>query len=297
MISDSRVFCFLCINGSKSKRWNELNRLQKTLGFLLILILAVLSGCGTGTSESNEKKATQPTEEETNVSQSGDENEVESSLKREDVIGVAAKVTRVVDGDTVKVELLNGKEETVRLILVDTPETKHPQLKVQPFGPEASDYTTEHLTNQEVTLEFDAEERDRYGRLLAYIWVDSKLFNEELVAKGLARVAVFPPNTKYVDEFRKTQDQARKNKLGIWSIENYVEEKGYNSEVARGIKEKEEDESAELNERCENKIKGNKNSKIYHVPTGAHYDQKMNNVQWFCTEEEAEEAGYRQSKN
>ncbi|CAM4053154.1 thermonuclease family protein [Lederbergia lenta] len=147
-------------------------------------------------------------------------------LKDDSINGIKTKVKRVVDGDTIKVTM-DGKEETVRLILVDTPETKHPQMGIQPFGPEASDFTTKTLDGQEVTLEVGIEERDRYGRLLAYVWIGDKLFNNMLLEKGLARVAVFPPNTKYLDQFNSTQDKAKEKAIGIWSIENYVTDKGY----------------------------------------------------------------------
>ncbi|MFD1907245.1 thermonuclease family protein [Paenibacillus rhizoplanae] len=80
----------------------------------------------------------------------------------------------------------------MRLILIDTPETK----PVQPFGPEASAFTTKLLMDNTVRLEFDVSERDQYGRILAYAYVDDKMVNELLLEKGLARVAVFQPNVK-----------------------------------------------------------------------------------------------------
>lgn len=141
---------------------------------------------------------------------------------------IPAVVKRVVDGDTIKVDI-KGREETGRLILVDTPETKHPRIGVQPFGSEASAFTKKELTNKEVHLEMDVQERDKYGRLLAYIWINNKMFNAILLEKGLARVAIFPPNTKYVDEYNRIQKHARSKELGIWSIENYATDKGYNS--------------------------------------------------------------------
>ncbi|TYR81809.1 thermonuclease family protein [Priestia megaterium] len=278
---------------------------NRIIAALLAITLAlVFSGCANEANDSQstaDKKEQNETVQTPSEKEAGDEVEKEIKAKREDIVGVAGKVTRVVDGDTLKVTLLDGKEETVRLVLVDTPETKHPQLNVQPFGPEASEYTKSRLNGEEVTLEFDVQERDQYGRLLAYVWVDNELFNQELIAKGLARLAIFPPNTKYVDDFRKGQTKAKKSKKGIWSIENYVEEKGYNTEISTGSaassSKPSSSQSTEINERCEGKIKGNKNSKVYHVPEGAHYNQTMNNIQWFCSEEEAVEAGYRKSKS
>jgi micrococcal nuclease len=138
----------------------------------------------------------------------------------------------VIDGDTILVAFKNNREERVRMILIDTPETKHPHLGVEPFGPEASKYTKEKLYGKEVQLETDVQQRDKYGRLLAYIWVNGELYNEELINNGLARVAVFPPNTKYVRIFRSLQAIARKKKIGIWSIKDYVNDRGYNTDIS-----------------------------------------------------------------
>lgn len=88
---------------------------------------------------------------------------------------------------------------------MDTPETKHSQMDIQPFGPEAAAFTTEQLKGKEITLEVGVQERDRYGRVLAYVWIGEKLFDQTLLEKGLAWFAVYPPNTKYLDEFHTTQ--------------------------------------------------------------------------------------------
>ncbi|MDY0941184.1 MULTISPECIES: thermonuclease family protein [Priestia] len=201
---------------------------------MLAMFMLLLTGCSDEQASHSTTSST-GTKQAVQVEDSSDQEDDHSPSKasREDVVGEAATVERVVDGDTLKVKMLNGKTDRVRLLLVDTPETKHPKLGVQPFGPEASAYTKKRLEGQEITLEFDVQERDQYGRLLAYVWIDNELYNEELLAKGLARVAVFPPNTKYVDEFKKIQEQARKSEKGIWSIENYAQEKGYNTDAVK----------------------------------------------------------------
>lgn len=142
-----------------------------------------------------------------------------------------AKVLRVVDGDTMKVSI-DGKKETIRLLLVDTPESVKPDLpEPQPFAIEASNFAKKMLTDKDVQIELGISERDKYGRLLCYLYVDGKMFNETLLEQGFARVAyVFAPNVKYVDEFRTIQDKARKRGLGIWSIENYAQEDGFHEE-------------------------------------------------------------------
>lgn len=161
---------------------------------------------------------------------------------------IKAEITRVVDGDTMKVAI-GDKEETIRLLLVDTPETKHPDLPVQPFGPEASQFAKEQLENKQVQLELDVSERDKYGRLLVYLWKDDVMFNELLLQEGLARVAyVYPPNIKYVDQFREIQQEAQQQEIGIWSIENYATEDGY--DVQANGEESKADTEPKLYQNC-----------------------------------------------
>ncbi|WP_227395435.1 thermonuclease family protein [Jeotgalibacillus aurantiacus] len=199
-----------------------------------------------------------------------------SSCSEESLSG---EVTYVVDGDTLDVQFDDGSEERIRLLLIDTPETKHPSLGVQPYGPEASEFTS-RLEGERVELELDVSERDRYGRLLAYVWHDDEMFNKKLLEEGLARIAVYPPNTRYVDEFRAIEEKAKSEGVGIWSIEDY---------------QSAEDRPLESNG-CE--IKGNINSQgdqIYHTPESAYYEQTIPEV-WFCSEKEAEQAGFRAPK-
>jgi len=106
-------------------------------------------------------------------------------------------------------------EKDTRLL---TPETKHPQRGVEPCGPEASAFTAKMLpAGTTVKLELDVRERDQYGRILAYVYKDGKSVQEALLAEGLARVAVYPPNVKYVDEYREIEAKAKEQKKGIWA--------------------------------------------------------------------------------
>lgn len=137
-----------------------------------------------------------------------------------------ARVLKVVDGDTVKV-LLYRTEEQVRLIGVDTPETKDPRKPVECFGPEASQFTNSVLEGQQVWLTYKPNERrDKYDRLLAYLWLnldedpEPELFNEELVRKGYARVYPFFP-FDYLEGFRLAEERARAQKLGLWGKCDY----------------------------------------------------------------------------
>lgn len=144
-----------------------------------------------------------------------------------------AEIVRVVDGDTVVVKTNEGVEERVRLLLIDTPESVHPNKEKELFGEEASDYAKEILQKGDVvTLEVGNPDRDRYGRLLAYIWVDDMNFNQHMIEKGYARVGyVYEPNTKYLDEFEHTEREAQKKKENIWSIDGYVTDDGFDMSV------------------------------------------------------------------
>jgi len=135
-------------------------------------------------------------------------------------------VTRVVDGDTAVITLASGVSEKVRFIGIDTPEstTQH-----EPYGEEASAYTKRVLAGRTVYLETDAELRDRYGRLLAYIWLEqpvsdsdaevrTKMFNARLALDGFAQQMTFPPNVKYVDNFATYVREAREAERGLWGI-------------------------------------------------------------------------------
>ncbi|MDX5474885.1 MAG: thermonuclease family protein [Bacillaceae bacterium] len=141
---------------------------------------------------------------------------------------VTVPITSVIDGDTIRVKF-EGKEERVRFLLIDTPEMNHGNdEEPQPFGQDATDFVKDMLKAGEVELELDINERDRYGRILAYLYVDGVNVQEELLRNGLARVAyVFPPNTRYVDEYKAIQQEAQANEMGIWSVENYSQEDGF----------------------------------------------------------------------
>ena len=131
--------------------------------------------------------------------------------------GVDAVVTSITDGDTIRVRTADGADEPVRLIGIDTPETRDPRRPVECFGREASAQMAALLpVGTRVRLERDAELRDRYERLLAYVWrIDDGLHvNEALVAAGWAAPFRVPPNVKYADRFSALGSAAREQGLG-----------------------------------------------------------------------------------
>jgi micrococcal nuclease len=125
----------------------------------------------------------------------------------------------VVDGDTINISpAINGNDE-VRLIGMDTPETRDPSEEIEPYGPEASAYAVSKLSGVDVELEFDQERTDQYGRLLAYVYpAGGEMFNVDLVEEGYAQAYPYPPNTRYEDRFAAAQDEARDAGLGIWGL-------------------------------------------------------------------------------
>ncbi len=129
-----------------------------------------------------------------------------------------ATVTRVVDGDTVQVQI-GSVSESVRLIGVDTPETVDERKPVQCFGPEASARTRELLpAGTAVRLERDAEARDHYGRLLAYVFraSDGLFVNLALVRDGFATALIIEPNATFAAQLRDAEGTARAARLGLW---------------------------------------------------------------------------------
>jgi len=156
-----------------------------------------------------------------------DVSSIVADTSAEESVKMEVVINQVTDGDTVNVEMPDGSEESVRLLLIDTPESVHPDKPDQPYGEKASQFATETLQKgQTVTLEVGNPKRDKYDRLLGYIWIDDTNFNQLMIEKGYARVAyVQESNTKYLEEFKKAEDQAEEKDVNIWSIDGYVENK------------------------------------------------------------------------
>jgi micrococcal nuclease len=129
------------------------------------------------------------------------------------------KVLEVIDGDTIR---LSGGS-LLRYIGLDTPEVRTKQggrfvYDPEPFSLEATEYNRQLVEGKSVRIEFDIETQDKYGRLLGYCFVDDTFVNAKLIEEGFAVIYTFPPNVKYVDEFRKLQNEARNDQRGLWGI-------------------------------------------------------------------------------
>ena len=133
------------------------------------------------------------------------------------------RVTRVIDGDTVEIQH-EGALAKVRFIGVDTPETVHPDRPVEPYGEAASKYMANLLTGERVYLRFGDEERDKYGRVLAYVFraPDGMFVNLELVRQGYGRAYVRYP-FKHMDLFQMYEARAKKAAKGLWGVSDIGE--------------------------------------------------------------------------
>lgn len=143
----------------------------------------------------------------------------------------SAVVTRIVDGDTIEVEVTGtspgpgageaavGESYTVRLVGIDTPESVKPGSPVECFGKEASAAATALLEGAEVRLVKDVEETDRFDRLLRYVYLGEEMANARLVVNGYASAFTYPPNVRHSDLFVQLERQARDNNRGLWSPE------------------------------------------------------------------------------
>jgi micrococcal nuclease len=143
------------------------------------------------------------------------------------------KINKVIDGDTIKIER-SGKKETVRLIGVDTPESKRNKKAkkdakrakkdidtITKLGKESTKHTKKLLkNNKEVYIETDVQKKDKYGRTLGYVYLDSKkkrMLNEEIIKDGYGTVMTIPPNVKYEKKLREAQKKSIKRKKGLWN--------------------------------------------------------------------------------
>ncbi|NSW84098.1 MAG: thermonuclease family protein [Syntrophothermus sp.] len=253
--------------------------------FLMLSLLTsvVLSGCGSSSSTTSAPQQNPPGTQQS----AAEPAKADSPGQPASPVKVAsATVTSVADGDTLHVKI-NGREEKVRLIGVNTPEIAHPDLgiKEQPYGKEAAAYTQKRLTGKQVYLELDVGERDKYGRILAYVWLEqpksdsetevrAKMYNAELLLNGYAQVMTVPPNVKYADTFVKFQQEARDAGKGLWGA------------TVSGTKTS-----------GTGKYIGNSSSKKFHLPT-CEWAQKIslkNRIE-FTTREEAVKAGYEPCK-
>jgi micrococcal nuclease len=126
-----------------------------------------------------------------------------------------ALVVEVVDGDTARMAI-EGREQSVRYIGIDTPESVIPGERPECFGKRAAGLNRELVDGERVTLVFGDERRDHYGRLLAYVYLGERFVNAEIVRRGYARTLAIAPNTDFADRLDRLQQAAANAGRGLW---------------------------------------------------------------------------------
>lgn len=213
-------------------------KLFKTKQFKSLLLLGSLSfslffgGCSDSTATLSSTSSSNSIQENNN-SNSTDITSIPKDAEE-------ASIERVVDGDTMKVKLKSsGETVTLRLLLIDTPESVKPGVEPQPYSIDASNFAKESLqTGDKVYLEYDdGDKTDKYDRHLCYLWFYSKedeswrMFNEKIIEKGLARVGYIYSQRRHLDTLYSAQDKAKDKNLNIWSVSGYVTDKGFDVEA------------------------------------------------------------------
>lgn len=272
---------------------------RKRILFFLITILSLLLFSGCSQEQNKKSPAPQPISpvSGTTVQKENEQNPPSEEKKRNDNRNDnSVKVSRVIDGDTIEVE---GGEK-IRYIGIDTPETVDPRKPVQCFGVESFNKNKELVEGKEIRLEKDVSERDKYNRLLRYVYVGDIFVNLELIKQGFAYSYSYPPDIKYQDQFVKAQQEARKVKRGLWSI--CQESTQTQTSTTPQTQTQTQNQTNNSSGSCT--IKGNissTNEKIYHLIGCGSYNQTKidegRGERWFCSEQEAVTAGWRKAKN
>jgi len=185
------------------------NKISQKTTFLILVFLTVVSLINQLTNQLTQK----------NTAYSKNLPQSKINLSTKTASAEAFFVTKVIDGDTIVLE--NGQK--VRYIGIDTPELHHPKKEVECFSQQAYEKNKELVLGKKVFLQKDISEKDKYNRLLRYVFLDEKMSTDEgsfinlyLVKNGFAFAATFPPDVKYANVFLTAQNEARQKNLGLW---------------------------------------------------------------------------------
>lgn len=240
-----------------------------------------------------------------------------SDEQGDSTVGESVEVISVTDGDTMKV-MYKGEQRNVRFLLIDAPEMHHKTYGEQPYGKEAQQLNRTILNEaKSVSIEFDetGDREDKYDRLLAYVYADGQSVQEQLIESGYVRVGyVYNKQAAYLEDYEKAQEKAKSENRGIWQYPGYVTERGFVKEKvpnwsvgmklpASGDEKTNKGSSATISKDKSEKsgqsctIKGNindKGNKNYFIVGDANYEQ-VNEEELFCSEEDAEAAGFKRA--
>ena len=266
-----------------------------TLGIILLLII----GIGIGRLSAPKTPVISPTPQPEVLTNSS----VATTLPTSTGLVERATIKRVIDGDTV--ELSDGRK--LRYIGIDTPETVDPRISVECFGREASSFNRNLVEGKAVELEKDISNTDRYGRLLRYVYLlqeeNRVMVNKLLVSEGYAVSSSYPPDIKYQEELNELETTAQTQNKGLWSS-CATNSTSPQASIAGSAATTIVNEISTATNVGTCTIKGNISSsgeKIYHVSGCGSYDKtainEQNGERWFCSEDEAVNAGWRKAKN
>lgn len=277
----------------------KFNKLKSIFLSSALAISIFFTGCSNGDQNTitNQTQIKDSTSSNSQVSVESNSSYQDSSSSKEVPKGsVKATVERVVDGDTMKLKLDKTKEVvTLRLLLVDTPESVKKGVDPQPYSIEASNFAKNTLkAGDTVYIEYDeGDKTDKYDRHLGYLWYYSndnsnwQMFNETLISQGYARVGYIYSQKRHLDEFYKAQDYAKSNKLNIWSVDGYVTDRGYDVDAYNSNKN-----TSSSNSNSSSNIVyangGSSSSNKYHSTKDAHNMKGAVKM----TEKEAKSKGY-----
>lgn len=277
----------------------KFNKLKSIFLSSALAISILFTGCSNGDQNTitNQTQIKDSTSSNSQVSVESNSSYQDSSSSKEVPKGsVKATVERVVDGDTMKLKLDKTKEVvTLRLLLVDTPESVKKGVDPQPYSIEASNFAKNTLkAGDTVYIEYDeGDKTDKYDRHLGYLWYYSndnsnwQMFNETLISQGYARVGYIYSQKRHLDEFYKAQDYAKSNKLNIWSVYGYVTDRGYDVDAYNSNK----NTSSNSSSSSSNIVYangGSSSSNKYHSTKDAHNMKGAVKM----TEKEAKSKGY-----
>ena len=277
----------------------KFNKLKSIFLSSALAISILFTGCSNGDQNTvtNQTQIKDSTSSNSQVSVESNSSYQDSSSSKEVPKGsVKATVERVVDGDTMKLKLDKTKEVvTLRLLLVDTPESVKKGVDPQPYSIEASNFAKNTLkAGDTVYIEYDeGDKTDKYDRHLGYLWYYSndnsnwQMFNETLISQGYARVGYIYSQKRHLDEFYKAQDYAKSNKLNIWSVDGYVTDKGYDVDAYNSNKNTSSNSSSSSNN-IVYANGGSSSSNKYHSTKDAHNMKGAIKM----TEKEAKSKGY-----
>lgn len=277
----------------------KFNKLKSIFLSSALAISIFFTGCSNGDQNTitNQTQIKDSTSSNSQVSVESNSSYQDSSSSKEVPKGsVKATVERVVDGDTMKLKLDKTKEVvTLRLLLVDTPESVKKGVDPQPYSIEASNFAKNTLkAGDTVYIEYDeGDKTDKYDRHLGYLWYYSndnsnwQMFNETLISQGYARVGYIYSQKRHLDEFYKAQDYAKSNKLNIWSVDGYVTDKGFDVDAYNSNKNTSSNSSSSSNN-IVYANGGSSSSNKYHSTKDAHNMKGAIKM----TEKEAKSKGY-----